>query len=444
MQRVERTAENSNARVRNRHVIYVQGYDPRGLSPYYRMFRTELRKFAGLYGLTSTITRPKSAPDGAMASWVIETSGPDWQTRTAYDFLRFEDLIQDDLQWPIWRTLMHAILIYWRLVFAGTLRRFWRAHWRFATFISYPHFALLNEAIWAAGIAWAFAAGLSAIGAPAGFDIAAGCAVFVAALGMLLKYTERRTYLLYLMSDTIFTWRFSHRQRPDWDDRIDAFAQHLVDIAAASDTDEILLVGHSSGSFLGVEIMARALAIDPDLGRHGPKIVLLTLGGNLPIVGFHAVSEQFRAHLARLAIEPSIDWVDCQSRKDVMNFFPFDPIRGHGLDVGPAKRNPVIVAVRFRDIISPANYKRFRWRFFRVHFQFVMANERPHAYDFFMIACGPLSLQKRVFHPTAALDLATGDPLTRARAWSQFESHPAGTIPPRGTALMEQARRIAR
>ena len=136
---------------------------------------------------------------------------------------------------------------------------------------------------------------------------------------MLLKYTEKRTYLLYLMSDTIFTWRFAHRQRPDWDARIDSFARHLTNVAASSDADEIVLVGHSSGSFLGVEIMARALTLDPNLGRHRPRVVLLTLGGNLPIVGFHKVAQDFRAHLARLAVETSIDWVDCQSRKDVMN-----------------------------------------------------------------------------------------------------------------------------
>ena len=86
-----------------------------------------------------------------------------------------------------------------------------------------------------------------------------------------------------------------------------------------------------------------------------------------------------------LAVEPSIDWIDCQSRKDVMNFYPFDPIAGHDIDVGSARRNPKIVSVRFRDIINSEHYNVFRWKFFRVHFQFVMANERPHAYDFFMI-----------------------------------------------------------
>jgi len=57
--------------------------------------------------------------------------------------------------------------------------------------------------------------------------------------------------------------------------------------------------------------------------------VLLTIGGNFPIVGFHAASQQFRDHLRQLAIEPSIDWIDCQARKDVMNFFQFDPLAAH-------------------------------------------------------------------------------------------------------------------
>ena len=120
--------------------------------------------------------------------------------------------------------------------------------------------------------------------------------------------------------------------------------------------------------------------------------MLLTIGGNFPIVGFHAASQDFRDHLRQLAVEPSIDWIDCQSRKDVMNFYPFDPIAGHGIDVGAARRNPTIVPVRFREIIKPEHYNLFRWKFFRVHFQFVMANERPHAYDFFMIVCGPVPL----------------------------------------------------
>jgi hypothetical protein len=408
-------------RVQHRHIIYVQGYDPRGLAQYYRMFRTELRKFGRLYHVAATITRPQSAPDGETASWSIETKAGDWQTRTTYDFLRFEDLIQRDLAAPIWNTVVKAVWIYWRLVFSGTIARFWKAHWRFATFITYPHFLLMIEALAALGVAVAFAKGLEAVGFPYLFSLAAAVALFFATIGTLLKYTENATYLLYVLSDTIWTWEFSHRQRADWDERIDRFAEYLTRIARSSDAEEIVLVGHSSGSFLGADILARALKLDPALGRHGPRIVLLTIGGNFPIVGFHAASQDFREDLRVLAMEPSIDWIDCQSRKDVMNFFPFDPIAGHGIELGPLRRNPTIVPVRFREIIKPEHYNLFRWRFFRIHFQFVMANERPHAYDFFMIVCGPIPLSERMARPEAALAVATGDAAARECAWKDLE-----------------------
>jgi len=428
-------------RVQHRHIIYIQGYDPRGLAQYYRMFRTELRKFARLYELSATTSRPQTAPGGEIASWSIETKAGDWQTRASYDFLRFEDFIQRDLAAPIWRTLFQAVWIYWRLVFAGTIARFWRANWRFATFITYPHLMLLLEAVCAVAVGFAFEKGLGALGVPDPFSIAAAVAAFVAVLGAMLKYTENQTYLLYLLSDTIWTWEFSHRARPEWDQRIDRFAQHLVKVARESDAEEIVIVGHSSGSFLGTEMLARALKLDPALGRHGPRIVLLTIGGNFPIVGFHAVSKDFRDHLRMLAVEPSIDWIDCQSRKDVMNFYPFDPIKGHDIDVGEARRNPKIVSVRFRDIISPEHYNLFRWKFFRVHFQFVMANERPHAYDFFMIACGPIPLSARMAVPDAALAVATGDPAAREWAWKRIETARTGPVDAAGSGELEPSAR---
>jgi hypothetical protein len=58
-----------------------------------------------------------------------------------------------------------------------------------------------------------------------------------------------------------------------------------------------------------------------------------------------------------------------------------------------------------------------------------MANERPHAYDFFMIVCGPVPLKERTTAPDASLSVAAGDPAARERAWKQIETarnDPAG------------------
>ncbi len=98
----------------------------------------------------------------------------------------------------------------------------------------------------------------------------------------------------------------------------------------------------------------------------------------------------------------------------------------HGIEAGSARRNPTIVPVRFRDIVRADHYETFRWQFFKVHFQFVMANEQPDAYDFFMIVCGPIPLRARMAVPDAALAVATGDPAAREWAWKRIESAAAG------------------
>jgi hypothetical protein len=411
-----------NVRIGRRHVIFLQGYDPRGRAAYYRTFRGELRKFGALYGLAPRISRPETSSDQLVTTWTIDTENEDCHTHTVYDFLRWEDLVQRDRDVPAWRTIAHAVAIYSWLFVRGIVARFIKAHWRFAAFITYPYVALLAEMLLAGVAGFGVYAALTALGSP--IVAAAGLAAlaFAGMFAALVIKGEPSTYMLYLMADTIFTYRFAHRKRPDWDERITRFAHHLVEVARSTDADELIVVGHSSGSFLGVEIIARALAIDPDLGRRHARVALLTVGGNLPIIGFLPVSAAFRDHLRRLATEPSIDWVDCQSRKDVMNFFPFDPIAGHGIDVGTARRNPRVVIVRLRDLIAPARYNLFRWQFFRVHFQFVMANDRANAYDFFMIVCGPVPLAARMARPHQALTIATGDAGARAAAWKALQA----------------------
>lgn len=399
-------SERRDAAVRRRHVIYLQGYDPRGLAQYYRMFRTELRKFAALHGVSAQPSRPVADDARAMASWTIETAGDGWQTTTRYDFLRCEELIKADLDRPTARTVAVATSYFLRLLVNGVIARFARAHWRFALFISYPYLMLALEAALALAAGWLGAAGLAHVGVLRPLAALGGAALFVVVLALLLARFEKTTYVLYLMADWIFTFDFAHGRRPDWDARLDRFARTIVEAVSASDADEFVVVGHSSGSFLGVEVLARAFALDPALGRHGPRLVFLTLGGNLPIVGFHRDAKPFRARLARLATEPSLTWIDFQSRKDVMNFYPFDPVSGHGLALDAPRCNPQIVSVRFRDVIAPEHYGAFRRDFFRVHFQFVMANERKAAYDYFELLCGPAPISGTILHDTEPTRIA--------------------------------------
>ena len=98
--------------------------------------------------------------------------------------------------------------------------------------------------------------------------------------------------------------------------------------------------------------------------------------------------------IGRIAVEPSILWIDAQARKDALNFFEFDPVAGIGVDVGARRCNPLIWHVRFRDMLTPEFYNRLRWNLFRMHYQFIMANDMRAPYEYMMLVCGPLAIEQ--------------------------------------------------
>ena len=44
---------------------------------------------------------------------------------------------------------------------------------------------------------------------------------------------------------------------------------------------------------------------------------------------------------------------------------------------------------------SPARWQELRWRFFRLHFQYLCAFDRPGDYDYFRITAGAMTLAER-------------------------------------------------
>ncbi len=391
--------------VKRRLLVYVQGYDPRGLAEYYRIFRREYRRTCELYGLTGTVGRTENDPDRFITAWNAETKGDGWQVATRYMFLRWEDIIRRDFARPPWWKILNMYRSYALSIMSGAVPRIFKAHWRFGLFTIYPVVLMTAWALAGACVGWLVADAVDAIGAHELVGALIGALAGFGAFAGALRLTERWTYLLYLCDDAVSTFQFAHRRRPDWEERMETFAGYLVDTIGASDADEVVVVGHSSGSFLAVDVLDRALARDPDLGQRVPRVRLLTVGANLPIVGFHPQAQWFRDRIRRLALSRDIDWVDYQSRHDIMNFWPFDPVAGHGIALPASqRRNPRVLPVSFRDLWKLENFDRRRWRFFEAHFQFLRANERlGAAYDYYLICCGPVDLVTRATQPAAAV-----------------------------------------
>jgi hypothetical protein len=406
--------------VHRRLVIYVQGYDPRGLAEYYRLFQNEFARTCELYGLTGKVGGTQEDSKRCTAAWDVTTNGDGWQVETRYLFLRWDDIIRDDLMRPAWWKIVQMYRTIWIGTLNGAFRRILRADWRFGLFAFLP-LVLITAWILLGSFVGALCMNLvAALGAPELVAKFVGAVTGIGGFASLLWLTEPITKLLHRCDAAATTDQLVNRKRKDVEQRMDTFAGDVVDAVRTSKADEVVIAGHGFGTVLAIDVLGRALVRDPALGRHGPRVALLTLGANLPVVGFDPEAGWFRNRLRQLAVAPDIDWVDYQSRDDALNFCPFDPIAGHDIVLeADERRNPHVVAISFRDLWKPGDFGLRRWRFVKTHFQFLLANERlGAAYDYYLICCGPLDLVTRATKPQEAIAAMAakrgpdGDPAT--------------------------------
>jgi hypothetical protein len=371
-----------------RRTIYVEGYDPMGAKGYFSLFRRTYDQFKQLWPISITL-QPLEIDSEDLAHWSVEIHGNNWQSTTRYDFLRLERFIRSDMEKPTLFQVLRGLNWYVGDILSGTEYRIFRAAWRFALHL------LVFQSLMVAWVAIATAAAV-AVGYAITryFDWSALPAAAVAITTALLVLHALRPFADRLrviqINSCWATLRKFARGLPTWlDYAIDVGARHVLAAANVGDVDELAIVGHSAGGVTATAIMARALELDPDLGRRGPQVVLVTLGSVMPAAALHPAAARMRAIVERLTCAPNLIWIDCQSRKDIMCFANFDPVDGIGIRVSERRCNPVLWRIAFKDMISPAEYRRFRRNFFRMHYQYLMAGDRPAPYDYILLTAGP-------------------------------------------------------
>jgi hypothetical protein len=398
--------------IRRRHVIYVEGYDPQGADGYYRLFERSWGRFLQIWPLRARLGALQ-IESRDFAHWEIEAAAPNWQVFTRYEFLRQEHVIRANMAEPLWRQIPRALAWAFDYLVSGALVRVLRTRWEFAAVLVYFQMMLIT---W---IALALAGGwLSAIAAVHAFSLStlAGAVLGLAAafaIFFALRPLADRWFIVQINNHWPHLCAFARGEASCFDAPIEAGAQRVLAAVRANAADEIIVIGHSGGGAIAPAVITRALELDPDVGRRGPPLVLLTLGSIAPGAALHPRAAPLRAMFARLAVEPSVTWVDAQSRKDVLNFWDFDPVEGIGIRMDGERHNPIVWSVRYRDMLSVEFYgTRLRYNFFRRHYQLIMANDRRAPYDYFMLVCGPIPVATwakhadplfRTFGPDVAL-----------------------------------------
>jgi len=384
--------------ITKRHVFHVSGYDPVSPDSLHRRFTRESAVFSRTWNVDARVG-PIERRDG-QPCWTVRTRGQNWSVTSVYEPLDWHDIVLGDIDRPLPLLLRDGFAAGFDFVRSGTAKRYFAASPGYAIFFFSAYLLVLVLAAAAIGIG---AVALYVFGAPLPL------AVVVALLSfpLLMHVLGRRWRVQHGLADWTFSRAYAHGQRPDMTKRVEQFAARIAARAQAGGVDEIVCIGHSVGAILLIEAIAQLLDRNPDIGRGGAKLTVLTVGSTMPKLSLHPAAAELRAASARVAAQSAIDWTEYQTRGDMISFYKFHPVALQPLSAATEEIRPQICRIRMREMLSARTRRRRRLSWMRMHYQLVMANELCAKYDYFMFVCGPVSAAELAGWPGGPLHFLT-------------------------------------
>ena len=384
-------AENIEQTVRTRRVFYIPGYDPIHPRRYRELYRKEGGAQARISDYQIALSPKKG---GGNYGWNVAAHIDGVDVEAQVDVLVWSDIVRISMSNSILATYGQLVQTAWVYIASGALWRLMKLRKGPVIAALYPVGMLLLQLLIAALAGKLLYAGVTFFGGPAWFKgivAAAGVGLGWQVLRWFKKH-DGKLFAYYLMHDYAFGAATRGANPPALETRMTEFGDAIAQ-ALRSDVDEVLVVGHSSGAHLGVSILAdliRAGRVPAD----GPALAFMTLGQVVPMVSFLRDAHRLRADLRFLSQCEGLTWVDVTAPGDGCAFALCDPVAVSG--VAPEdKRWPLVFSAAFTQSLTPARWKELRWRFFRLHFQYLCAFDAPKDYDYFQITAGPHSLAER-------------------------------------------------
>ena len=380
--------------VKHRHIYYVSGFDPRGASFYYRLYRKESLKQADAGGLKLLVEERERHSD-ISSRWQVRSEVDGQTVNTTYEFLQWDDIIRAHWVRNELAILVNYLKCFWIYSTRGVLNRVLKVSWPpFVTALG-PLIGLAGMVALAISLVVMTANLMPTVAASAAAGLSAA-ALLAAGMLMLIRLLEKKFKLMWLLRIYYFSAQQGMGELTDLEARLDQFARHIVDQTDPSE-DEVLIVGHSTGSIMAISLMSRVLALRADFSCDEPgRLSLLTLGQCIPMVCMLPEARRYREDLVRINQSEHVEWIDFTAPTDGACFALTDPLAISGLQQkNPADPKPKLLSPRFARLFAPQSYARIRRNWYRNHFQYIMASERSGEYDYFAITAGNLTLKER-------------------------------------------------
>jgi hypothetical protein len=369
-----------------RKVFYIPGYDPFPARRYRELYRKESERQGEISGYEIGMF-----PGQRSDTWRVASLIDGRVTEAEVEVLGWSDIVQGSMKQGILATYGQMLRTAWIYLSTGTFRRlFWLSKGPMVAAL-YPVVMLIVQLLLAVATGWVLGGIVAAFSWPV-----VGWVVGLAVAALVLRWFQRvdgKLYAHYLMHDYAFSASRRGATPPELAAREEDFASRIA-AALVDDVDEVLVVGHSSGATIAVAVLARLVREEIAGDGERPMLSLLTLGQSIPMVSFLPEAKQLRADLRLLSEQPHLPWIDVSAPGDGCSFALADPVAVSGV-AREGKPWPLVVSAAFTQTLAPETLAKLKRRYFRLHFQYLCAFDRPADYDYFRITAGPMTLAER-------------------------------------------------
>ena len=259
-------AEAERQEVRRRRVLYIPGFDPVPARKYRERYRKGGEEQARISGYSLGIGPQRK---GGFYGWSVEAEMAGQAVRSDVEVLVWADIVKDSMGHGVLATYWQLVRTAWAYIGSGALFRLMRLRKGPVIAALYPVVLLLGQLAVAvlagagAALIWMMISGW--IFGPADFGFSplfftrAGMALVFGwvTVWLILRWFKRRDPWLawYLMHDYAFSARHGGAYPPAQEARMRDFADRIAEVLA-EEVDEVLVVGHSSGAYMAVSLLA--------------------------------------------------------------------------------------------------------------------------------------------------------------------------------------------
>lgn len=369
-----------------RKVFFIGGMIPHGTRYYTPILMKGMARHGKLYDRKIDFEMPEG--ERAIPEFTMQSSCTGEQdTQTHFKSLDWGDLQRKWKKENFFFAMMKGYFALFKLIFLGDLFRIYRYYWGFGNgivilaliplLLLFGSFALVSY-------------GLDFLALP---PVLHWVATYILACLLITVVTmgKDRTGLRMAVHLIRIRYDYAAGRRRDLETRLDEFAREVKDAMLNEDCDEMLIVGHSFGALLAVDVLSRILPYIHKDDIKANHIGLLNLGSIHHYVGVIPGAHQFRQALKIVGESDLLYWFEPYIPQDGINFpgrNAVEDFAGISPVSGPHKKS-----VRYRELVREETYKETKYKFWWMHFQYLREGDYQGDYSFYRMICSDKPLR---------------------------------------------------